>query len=90
MIIALSCGSPARVPPPVPSMNAHNDRHESTDNPAMAYGSMANPMFDRPSAMSMPSTMHTMQSDMEEFQARIKREIDLWSRVAKAANIKPE
>lgn len=26
----------------------------------------------------------------EEFQARIKREIDLWSRVAKAANIKPE
>jgi tripartite-type tricarboxylate transporter receptor subunit TctC len=26
----------------------------------------------------------------DEFQARIKREIDLWSRVAKAANIKPE
>ena len=26
----------------------------------------------------------------EEFQTRIKREIDLWSRVAKAANIKPE
>lgn len=26
----------------------------------------------------------------EEFQARIRREIDLWARVAKAANIKPE
>jgi tripartite-type tricarboxylate transporter receptor subunit TctC len=26
----------------------------------------------------------------EEFQARIKREIELWARVAKAANIKPE
>lgn len=27
-------------------------------------------------AMSMPSTMHTMQSDMEEFQARILKEIE--------------
>jgi tripartite-type tricarboxylate transporter receptor subunit TctC len=26
----------------------------------------------------------------DEFQSRIKREIELWSRVAKAANIKPE